>query len=40
MFILWESLICKVLLVLAIAVLVVPPIWKRWRRHRLKLAEE
>jgi len=40
MVILWESLICKVLLVLAIAVLVVPPVWKRWRRHRLKLAEE
>ncbi|MCA1176023.1 MULTISPECIES: tripartite tricarboxylate transporter permease [unclassified Pantoea] len=37
--ILWESLICKVLLVLAVAVLIVPPLWKRWRRKRLKLAE-
>jgi len=33
--ILWESLICKLLLVLAISVLVVPPVWKRWRRKRL-----
>jgi putative tricarboxylic transport membrane protein len=38
--ILWESPICKVLLVLAISVLVLPPIWKRWRRYRLRLAEE
>jgi len=34
--ILWESLICKLLLVLAVGVLVVPPIWKRWRRQRLQ----
>jgi putative tricarboxylic transport membrane protein len=39
MVILWESLICKILLVLAIAVLLVPPIWKRWRRHQLKRTE-
>ena len=36
--ILWESSISKVLLVLAVAVLVVPPLWKWWRRKRLKLA--
>ena len=38
--ILWESMICKVLLLLAIAVLVVPFVWKRWRRKRMKLAAE
>jgi len=37
--ILWESLICKVLLVLAVAVLVVPFVWKRWRRSRFRAAE-
>ena len=38
--ILWESLICKVLLALAIAVLLVPPLWKRYRRKRMKLAAQ
>nr|MBA2816570.1 hypothetical protein [Candidatus Pantoea persica] len=36
--ILWESPISKILLVLAIAVLLVPPLWKRWRRKRVTLA--
>lgn len=36
--ILWESPISKILLVLAIAVLLVPPMWKRWRRKRVTLA--
>ena len=38
--ILWESPISKVLLILAVAILLLPPLWQRWRLKRAPLTTE